>query len=564
MSRPAITVLKSLPTAHLAGLFALMAGVALTEGAGIVALVPMLALLGEGVTALPHWAEPLADRLTLGTLLVFFVALVTGRAIMQYALTLMQQRMQFALVDGWRSRTFRALMRADWRTLSEMRQSDNISLIVTTIDRLGFGFAQLVRAIATSVTLAAIWIAALILAPEIAIVTVVGGAIVIAGFRSLQRRAHTLGAILGQRYREVQAALDDSLRALRLIKSYGREDRSATELETGMRALRTAQFAFFRAAGRSKAVLHIGAAALLAAIVAFSGARGVSLTVLLPLIVLFARSVPLLDALQNSVQDWAHAAPALHDAERLLAKAQAGKEAAATRQERLVPRREIAVTGINLCHAGRERPALAQVTLSLDLNSTTALVGPSGAGKSTLADIFGGLIAPDAGDVRIDGQRLEGEALIRWRHSVAYVHQDPILFHASIRDNLRWADPDACDARIEKALREAAAEFVFELPGALDTIVGDAGARLSGGERQRIALARALLHEPALLILDEATSALDTDNEAAIARAVARMAGSRTILVIAHRGALADIADTIVQMRDGAIERVVARVKVQA
>ncbi len=131
-----------------------------------------------------------------------------------------------------------------------------------------------------------------------------------------------------------------------------------------------------------------------------------------------------------------------------------------------------------------------------------------------------------------------------------------MLFHGTVRENLLWAEPEAREDTLEQALRSASAGFVFDLPCGLDTVVGDAGRQLSGGERQRIALARALLRDPALLILDEATSALDSANEAAIGAAIAGMAGTRTILVIAHRGKLAETADTLVHMRDGRIEAI--------
>ena len=138
----------------------------------------------------------------------------------------------------------------------------------------------------------------------------------------------------------------------------------------------------------------------------------------------------------------------------------------------------------------------------LPVGTTTILTGPSGAGKSTLADVIGGLVTPDTGELRLDGTALDPAARRGWREQVAYVQQEPVLFHTTIRENLRWAFPAADDAALDAALRDAAAHFVFALPEGLDTLVGDRGGRLSGGERQRIALARGLLRAPALLILD--------------------------------------------------------------
>lgn len=567
MSGPALTLLRTIPRAELIGLLALMLGVALTEGIGIVALVPMLGLLGDraGIggalagKAVPDALAPLAGALGLGGLLALFVALVAGRAVLQYALALAQQRLQLGLIDLWRGRVFAALLRADWRTLATMRQSDHISLIVTSIDRLGYGFTNIAQAIAAAATLAAIWVVALWLAPALALGAVIGGLVVIAAFAPLKRKAHRLGMVLNDRYRQVQATLDDNLRALRLIKSHGREEPTIVLLDAGVGDLRGAQMDFQRASARSRAVLQVGAAILLAVIVAAAMARGIAVAVLLPLIVLFARSVPLLETLQLAVQQWSYAAPALAEAKQLLARLAAAREPAMPGTAPRLPRRTIGLERASLRYAGRGGAAADGITLDLPLHSTTALVGPSGAGKSTLADLFGGLVAADDGGLHIDGAPLAGGELVRWREAVAYVHQEPVLFAGSVRDNMRWAEPGASDARIEAALREAAAGFVLDLPQGLDTPVGDAGRQLSGGERQRIALARALLRDPALLILDEASSALDAASEAAIAEAVAAMQGHRTILIVAHRGLLTDLADRIVHLRDGRVERIEER-----
>jgi ATP-binding cassette subfamily C protein len=211
----------------------------------------------------------------------------------------------------------------------------------------------------------------------------------------------------------------------------------------------------------------------------------------------------------------------------------------------------IALDRVGVTYADRSIPALDNVTLTIPARMTTVIMGQSGAGKSTLADVLMGLVVPDQGVVTVDGVALAGIDRMRWRQSVAYVQQDPFLFHASIRANLLWAKPKAEAAEIDRALTAASASFVHALPEGLETIVGDGGIRLSGGERQRIVLARALLCAPALLILDEATSALDTENELAIRRAIADLHGELTVIVIGHRVAMAQMADQLIVMDDG-------------
>jgi ATP-binding cassette subfamily C protein len=164
-----------------------------------------------------------------------------------------------------------------------------------------------------------------------------------------------------------------------------------------------------------------------------------------------------------------------------------------------------------------------------------------------------GLRRIESGTVLIDGERLDSLAVADWRRGVGYLGQDPMLFHASIEDNLKWIRPGTTDEAIERALRLASADFVYRLPEGLKTMVGDAGSRLSGGERQRIALARALLGQPRLLVLDEATSALDAATEASVVETIAKLKGTLTIVSITHRPALVAVADRTIEVNNGRV-----------
>ena len=172
-----------------------------------------------------------------------------------------------------------------------------------------------------------------------------------------------------------------------------------------------------------------------------------------------------------------------------------------------------------------------------------AILGPSGAGKSTLADLLVRFYDPDAGSIRIDGRDLRDLSIADLRHAVLLVDQAPYLFHASVRENIAYAKPDATDEEIQRAAAAAAVhQRILALPDGYDTIIAERGQTLSAGERQRIALARALLANPKVLILDEPTSALDEANERAIAETLVRVAQGRTAILITHRASLARIA----------------------
>ncbi|MEL6541210.1 MAG: ABC transporter ATP-binding protein [Pseudomonadota bacterium] len=203
-------------------------------------------------------------------------------------------------------------------------------------------------------------------------------------------------------------------------------------------------------------------------------------------------------------------------------------------------------------YEGAKAPALSCVNATIKAGTITALIGQSGAGKSTMGDLIMGLTQPSEGALLIDGQPLEDTNRRAWRRSVACVPQDAFLMNDTIAANLRIGKPDASEDEIWRSLDQAnAGDLVRGLPDGLETMAGDRGGRFSGGERQRLALARALLRQPQLLVLDEATSALDWENQSIIADAIQALRGELTIVTIAHRSSLITIADDVIALDKG-------------
>ncbi|WP_190041492.1 thiol reductant ABC exporter subunit CydD [Streptomyces filamentosus] len=203
---------------------------------------------------------------------------------------------------------------------------------------------------------------------------------------------------------------------------------------------------------------------------------------------------------------------------------------------------------VTVRHPGRAEPSLSSASLTVEPGETVALVGPSGAGKSTLLDVVLGFTEPEAGGaVRVGGVDLAELDPEAWRARIAWVPQRPYLFAGSIAENVRLARPEASDAEVRAALRDAGADsFVDGLPDGAGTVLGEDGAGLSAGQRQRLALARAFLADRPLLLLDEPTAALDGETEAGIVDAVRRLAEGRTVLLVVHRPALLAVADRVV------------------
>jgi subfamily B ATP-binding cassette protein MsbA len=198
---------------------------------------------------------------------------------------------------------------------------------------------------------------------------------------------------------------------------------------------------------------------------------------------------------------------------------------------------------------------LRDVFLSIARGSLVAIVGRSGAGKSTLVDLIPHLKEATKGSVLIDEHPIAEYDLRSLRRRIGFMTQDALLFNATILENLTYGlEHEPSGAEIEKALTDSyCAEFIAELPEGLTTVVGDRGVRLSGGQRQRLALARAFLQEPDILILDEPTSALDSESEKYIQNALDQMTGRCTLVVIAHRLSTVQRADQIHVLEDGRV-----------
>jgi subfamily B ATP-binding cassette protein MsbA len=215
-------------------------------------------------------------------------------------------------------------------------------------------------------------------------------------------------------------------------------------------------------------------------------------------------------------------------------------------------RKGIAFENVSFDYGAGEGNAVEQLTLDVHPGETLALVGPSGAGKSTVVDLVARFIDPSSGRIMIDGVDLRDLSLASWTAQYAMVGQTPFLFHASIEENIRYGKPDATQAEIEAAARDAGIhEFIASLPDGYATNVADAGSRLSGGQRQRITIARAFLKGAPLLLLDEATSALDTESELVVQDALERLMSHRTVIVIAHRLSTIRNADRIAVLDRG-------------
>jgi len=535
----------------------------LMEGGGLIIMLPMLQAVGIESSGIPGSTSGIMGKImAYGSMVSFhgllgiFLCLIIGQTIARTVLTRVQTRLQVNFTHFLRDRLHRALTGADWSVFLQLRASDVVRAFTGEVNIAARGLANLTSLASTIITAMVQITAAFIIAPAITIAAISVGGLIVLMVRPLARRVRE-ESNAGQTDRGALAAnISDHIGGLKLAKSHAAEDRRAQAFEDishiiGERQVRVSIFQTHSQAG-FRLASSFALCLVLWYAVDLKGIQGAELAVIA---VIFMRLVSRMMALQSTTQRMAYVFPAYQATEELREKWLAAAEVPADlTAPALTLQHQLRLTEVTYRYPKSDRAALINVSLVMTAGKTTALCGHSGAGKSTLADLVLGLIPPTTGLVTVDHTSLDGSAIRAWRRSVAYVPQDVFLLNDTIRENLLWLSPKASEAQLWSALENAAADdLVRRLPQGLETIVGERGVRLSGGERQRIALARALLRQPSLLVLDEATSALDNTNEQLIKDAIDRLHGTMTILIIAHRLSTIRHADQIAVVNDGQI-----------
>ena len=532
----------------------LMVLASLTEGVGLLLLVPITQIVADQAPggAVQQWGGSWGATLAqvpLALLLAGFVGLIALRAALMYALLVRRTALSLGLVRDLRTTLQSAIIAADWRWLSGQRSADHAALIVNQAEQVGREADRALDLASSLVTLIGLIAAALWLAWPLTLATLGLGALTAVAWVALRRREDALGQPFAAAYVALQAHVADGLTHLRAARIVGAEETLARDFDATARQIEGIEKRYIAIGHRAHLALQVMAAAMLALLVWF-GLRVLALPLALfvPVLAIFGRIVPLVGNMQQGWRAWRFCRPALDRLRSTVVEARAAAEPVVAPSPPLAFAESIALERVDFAFPGRLVPVLDQFSCIIRAGSVVGIAGPSGSGKSTLADLLSGLIPPDGGVIRVDGKALSGAERIRWRRQVAYVEQVPYLFDGTIAANLAWGAEEADRAGIERALRDASAQFVLDLPQGLDTMVGEVGRQLSGGERQRISLARALLRRPSLIILDEVTAALDSDNEAAIALTVERLRGRCTFIVLGHRPALHALADQVIAL----------------
>jgi ATP-binding cassette, subfamily C, bacterial len=542
--------------------------VAFMEGTGVLLIIPLLASIGLTVnngstSGLASSVEAIFAALgltpTLGVILIVFLLVTAAHAALYRTYLVINPvlEQQFGLV--LRQRLYDAIVHARWSYLTRKRMSDLVHATTHEVDRATAAAYQLFTFV-TGLIVSAMYVAiAFRLSPALTSVVSAGGVILL---WSLRHRTRHSGE-LGEKYREATSTqfhlASESLNGLKVTRSFGAEQRNIDLFRRQAQVRAASYLDLLRSFARSRMTLDLASAALVTTLLYVSvewlALRGGAL---LMLIFIFSRVMPRAMTLQAAAQTVSANIPSFVSVMRLIQEcaehAERAESAGDAGAKFDLPIHEVRLEHVSYAYDGDVPRVLDDLSLSITAARTTAIVGASGAGKSTLADLLIGLLRPTSGSIVVNGRELSDADLGAWRRAIGYVPQEGFLFHDTIRQNLQWARPDATEAEMWRALENAAAaDFVRAKPEGLDTIVGDRGVRLSGGECQRLALARALLTRPDLLVLDEATSSLDPLNEQLILDAVGRLGGSVTTVIITHRLAAIRDADVIYVLENGTV-----------
>lgn len=524
----------------------LMVAASAAESVGLVLLVPLMGALGldtgDGGAGRIARAVSLALAFiglpnSLPVVVTLYASAIAGQTLLYRWQAIAAYDLEHTFVARLRRRLYVAITSSEWAFFIEARASDFTHALTSELQRVGMATYQLTGLVGATV-IAAVYIGlALRVSPLMTAAAVVCGLVPLLLVSGRLRRASAAGDQIGESTGELYAATIEHLAAAKTTKSYGAEERSSEVFDRLARRVARSNIDSMRLHVDDRMLIDLSAVITLAGLLLFAveGLHLANAEVLL-LLFLFARVMPRLTSLYSGVHGLLGLLPSFRAVMALQTRCEAAGEPEATGGTPLRLQRHVRCEGVTYRYPARAMPALADLDLKIDAGSTTAIVGVSGAGKSTLADVVLGLLRPDRGRVLIDDVALDPAHLSAWREQIGYVAQDTFLFHDTVRANMLWACPNATDADILEAFRQAAADrFVAALPLGLDTVLGDRGMRLSGGERQRLALARALLRKPSLLILDEATSALDSDNEGLVLQSIQALHGRVAIVLISHR-----------------------------
>jgi ATP-binding cassette subfamily C protein len=535
---------------YTAAIIALLIVAGMLENVGILAMLPAIQLVVAGDPS-SKIAVLTADALafvglspTLGTILALSFLAVLLKIVLTIASGVMNAELVADMINRLRLDIIRNLLRTHWSHFVRARTGRYVNLLSSESDRVVPAINQGIGLIADTIHTLLYLASALAVSAPIALLAVAVGAFKVIVMRPILSVARKSGSRQSQHTAILGAHLVEMIEMAKSIKAMAREAAAELVLRRDVDALRNAQVRNQFGALMMTCIDEL----LIAAIVVASFFVAVTfleadLAQIAIVGVLMSRTMSRIGILQKRYYTAMSNAAALSELigtlEELGAKQERGHGGAA-------PTLESGIEVRNLCLSYNDKRVIDGLNFRIPARGLTAITGPSGSGKTTLVDALIGLTPVGKGEILVDGRNLDDIDLHIWRRSIGYVPQETVLLHGTVFENVALHAEGVREADVVAALEAAeAADFVRALPQGIHTFVGERGLMLSGGQRQRLAIARALLQGPKLLVLDEATTALDSATEAEICQTLKRLSHSVTIIAISHQPAILSFADAV-------------------
>ncbi len=558
--------LRSYPSKSAITLGALMVA-GLFEGLGLSLLMPMLAIVmsGEGTlvaeetsginSTLVQMVRDLFESIgltpSIGAILILFVALMIIKSLIMLAAHKHVGYTMATIITDMRLKLVRALFKTRWEYFITRPAGSLTNSIATEATRSAGAYMEGIRIITAFLHALVYTTVALLVSWKATLAALAVSMMIIILFRRYIRKSKKAGLRQTKLLQSLMSVMTESMVMIKPLKTMGREHLADAVLQKKIEALKkvikkqiyagTALSAF-----RDPVTIAFLAAGLYWVLVIWK----LPIASMLVIVYMLQKVMKRVNKMQTIYQHLMTKESAYWS---LTAKVEAASQMkeVLTGDQKVSLRHSICLENVSFSYDD-ERWILRNASLDFPAGSFTAIVGPSGIGKTTVIDLVTGLLRPQAGEILIDNIPLAEIDIRYWRQKIGYVPQETLLLNDAIFLNVTLGDRQLSNKDVENALRAAGAwEFVQAMPDGIHTMVGEQGYKLSGGQRQRIAIARALVHQPRLLILDEATTALDPKNEAAICETLQGLKGKHTLMAISHQPAILKVAERAYRLEDG-------------
>lgn len=531
------------------------------EGVGVVSLLPVLELAGGGGQAestigqmMTGLIETAGISATLPALLGLLVTAMTIKAVLLwvamrsigYTVANVSADLRLDILDS--------LLHARWRAFADISKGELANTMNTEVRRASRGFRESADMLANSILILVYALASFLMSWKATVFALVAGGVFLLMFDRMVAMSQSAGKKQTDTLKSLTGRFVDTLSGMKAIKAMALESQVFPLLKASTHEYADAEKEMVIATETQKTFKEPVFAFFLAVGIFGLVSIGTSISRVLVLAFIAYRLLGMTANVQNRLQSIVNCESAFWSLMEKVRELEA--QAESSTGKRVPPPLEKGIRFDAVDFSYGEDAVLSGLDLFVPRGEFVALTGESGAGKTTIGDLILGLHSPDRGSIYIDDVPLSDISMDDWRSRIGYVPQESMLLHDTILTNLTLNDPRYSREQAKEALEAAdALGFVMSKPEGLDTIVGESGAKLSGGQQQRIALARALIRDPDLLLLDEPTTALDPETEQRICSTLTDLSGAYTILAISHQSAIQDVATVVLHLREGTVER---------